>query len=95
MDELAEMGLDAGRQMVPVFVRGHAACRSVGEILTPVDPPEKWYLVAHPGVSIPTPVILKILNSRAIRQKRSIENVAKNVNSAMIARLSQETFSRG
>lgn len=76
MDELAEMGLTLGAD-VPVFVRGHAAfAEGVGEILTPVDPPEKWYLVAHPGVSIPTPVILKILNSRAIRQKVN-RNVAK------------------
>ena len=59
MDELAEMGLTLGAD-VPVFVRGHAAfAEGVGEILTPVDPPEKWYLVAHPGVSIPTPVIFK------------------------------------
>ena len=51
MDELAEMGLTLGAD-VPVFVRGHAAfAEGVGEILTPVDPPEKWYLVAHPGVS--------------------------------------------
>ena len=55
----AEMGLTLGAD-VPVFVRGHAAfAEGVGEILTPVDPPEKWYLVAHPGVSIPTPVIFK------------------------------------
>jgi len=58
-DELAELGLSLGAD-VPVFVRGHAAfAEGVGEILTPVDPPEKWYLVAHPGVSIPTPVIFK------------------------------------
>ncbi len=42
------MGLTLGAD-VPVFVRGHAAfAEGVGEILTPVDPPEKWYLVAHP-----------------------------------------------
>lgn len=59
IDELAELGLALGAD-VPVFVRGHAAfAEGVGEILTPVNPPEKWYLVAHPGVSIPTPVIFK------------------------------------
>ncbi|VEB84308.1 4-diphosphocytidyl-2-C-methyl-D-erythritol kinase [Citrobacter koseri] len=48
VDELAETGLTLGAD-VPVFVRGHAAfAEGVGEILTPVDPPEKWYLVAHP-----------------------------------------------
>lgn len=57
VDELALLGLTLGAD-VPVFVRGHAAfAEGVGELLTPVDPPEKWYLVAHPGVSIPTPLI--------------------------------------
>ena len=28
-------------------------------LLTPVEPEEKWYLVAHPGVSIPTPIIFR------------------------------------
>ncbi len=52
MDELAEMGLTLGAD-VPVFVRGHAAFAEGVGGLTPVDPPEKWYLVAHPGASIP------------------------------------------
>lgn len=57
MDELAEMGLTLGAD-VPVFVRGHAAfAEGVGEILTPAEPKEQWYLVAHPGISIPTPTI--------------------------------------
>lgn len=47
-DELATLGLQLGAD-VPVFVRGHAAfAEGVGEILTPVEPEEKWYLVAHP-----------------------------------------------
>jgi 4-diphosphocytidyl-2-C-methyl-D-erythritol kinase len=58
-DQLAALGITLGAD-VPVFVRGHAAfAEGVGEILTPVEPAEKWYLVAHPGVSIPTPVIFK------------------------------------
>lgn len=48
-DELAALGLQLGAD-VPVFVRGHAAfAEGVGEILTPAEPEEKWYLVAHPG----------------------------------------------
>ncbi len=57
--QLAELGLKLGAD-VPVFVHGHAAlAEGVGEILTPAQPAEKWYLVAHPGISIPTPVIFK------------------------------------
>lgn len=56
-DQLAALGVTLGAD-VPVFVRGFAAfAEGVGEKLTPVSPAEKWYLVAHPGVSIPTPVI--------------------------------------
>jgi 4-diphosphocytidyl-2-C-methyl-D-erythritol kinase len=53
-DELAEIGLRLGAD-VPVFVRGHAAfAEGVGERLTPVTPPEPWYLVVVPQVSVST-----------------------------------------
>ncbi|CNE41568.1 4-(cytidine 5'-diphospho)-2-C-methyl-D-erythritol kinase [Yersinia nurmii] len=55
--ELADLGLQLGAD-VPVFVRGHAAfAEGIGEKLQPAQPIERWYLVAHPGVSIPTPII--------------------------------------
>ncbi len=77
VDELATIGLTLGAD-VPVFVRGHAAfAEGVGEILTPVNPPEKWYLVAHPGVSIPTPVIFKDPELPRNTPKRSIETLLK------------------
>ncbi|QYM90929.1 4-(cytidine 5'-diphospho)-2-C-methyl-D-erythritol kinase [Dickeya zeae] len=57
VDTLAALGLKLGAD-VPVFVHGHAAfAEGVGEQLTPASPEEKWYLVVHPGVSIPTPLI--------------------------------------
>lgn len=77
IDELATLGLTLGAD-VPVFVRGHAAfAEGVGEILTPVNPPEKWYLVAHPGVSIPTPVIFKNPQLPRNTPKRSIDTLLK------------------
>lgn len=75
VDELAALGLTLGAD-VPVFVRGHAAfAEGVGEILSPVDPAEKWYLVAHPGVSIPTPVIFKDPDLPRDTPIRSIETL--------------------
>ncbi|MDE1187066.1 MAG: 4-(cytidine 5'-diphospho)-2-C-methyl-D-erythritol kinase [Pantoea sp.] len=57
VDELATLGVRLGAD-VPVFVRGQAAfAEGVGEQLQPAAPAEKWYLVAHPGVSIATPQI--------------------------------------
>jgi len=56
-EQLAALGVTLGAD-VPVFVMGHAAfAEGIGEILQPVEPQEKWYLVAHPGVHIPTPMI--------------------------------------
>ncbi|MGB5178627.1 MAG: 4-(cytidine 5'-diphospho)-2-C-methyl-D-erythritol kinase [Gammaproteobacteria bacterium] len=56
-DELARLGLSLGAD-VPVFVHGQAAwAEGVGEILTPVTPPEAWYLVLVPPVSVSTAAI--------------------------------------
>ena len=77
VDELATLGLTLGAD-VPVFVRGHAAfAEGVGEILTPVSVAEKWYLVAHPGVSIPTPVIFKDPDLPRNTPERSIDTLLK------------------
>ena len=77
IDELAALGLTLGAD-VPVFVHGHAAfAEGVGEILTPVEPEEKWYLVAHPGVSIPTPVIFNDPDLPRNTPKRSIKTLLK------------------
>ncbi len=53
-DELAEIGMGLGAD-VPVFVRGFSGLgEGVGERLTPLELPNSWFLVIHPGVSIPT-----------------------------------------
>lgn len=54
LDTLAAIGLRLGAD-VPVFVRGRAAwAEGVGERLTPVEPPEPWYLVVVPPVEVAT-----------------------------------------
>ncbi|KJV28465.1 4-(cytidine 5'-diphospho)-2-C-methyl-D-erythritol kinase [Pantoea sp. SM3] len=59
VDELATLGIKLGAD-VPVFVRGHAAfAEGIGEEIQPAEPEEKWYLVAHPGISIGTPDIFR------------------------------------
>ncbi|MCA1176445.1 MULTISPECIES: 4-(cytidine 5'-diphospho)-2-C-methyl-D-erythritol kinase [unclassified Pantoea] len=59
VDALATIGVKLGAD-VPVFVRGHAAfAEGVGEQIVPAEPAEKWYLVAHPGVSIATPDLFR------------------------------------
>ncbi|RLV60221.1 4-(cytidine 5'-diphospho)-2-C-methyl-D-erythritol kinase [Parashewanella curva] len=54
VDELAKLGVKLGAD-VPVFIRGLAAfAEGVGEQLTPVDLPEKYYLVITPEVHVST-----------------------------------------
>ena len=54
IEELARLGLPLGAD-VPVFVRGFSAwAEGVGERLTPLELPERWYVVIHPGVGVST-----------------------------------------
>jgi 4-diphosphocytidyl-2-C-methyl-D-erythritol kinase len=54
INELAEIGLRLGAD-VPVFIHGHSAwAEGVGEVLTPASPPEAWFLVLVPPVSVST-----------------------------------------
>jgi 4-diphosphocytidyl-2-C-methyl-D-erythritol kinase len=54
IDELADIGLALGAD-VPVFIRGFAAfAEGVGEKISPISPPEKWYLLLIPPVHIST-----------------------------------------
>ncbi|MEX0615821.1 MAG: 4-(cytidine 5'-diphospho)-2-C-methyl-D-erythritol kinase, partial [Methylophaga sp.] len=53
-DKLAELALQLGAD-VPVFVRGRAAwAEGVGEQLTPMSPPEPWYLLEIPDCQVST-----------------------------------------
>lgn len=58
-DALAALGLRLGAD-VPVFVRGRAAwAEGIGEILTPIELPELWYLVINPGCQVATREIFR------------------------------------
>jgi len=60
VDRLAAIGLALGAD-VPVFVRGdNAWAEGVGEILTPIDLPPAWYLLADPGIHVPTAALFQI-----------------------------------
>jgi 4-diphosphocytidyl-2-C-methyl-D-erythritol kinase len=57
LSELAVIGLTLGAD-VPVFVLGKAAwAEGIGEQLSPIELPEPWYVVIHPGVSVSTAAI--------------------------------------
>ena len=59
-DALAAIGATLGAD-VPVFVRGQSAwAEGIGESLTPIALPERWYLVVDPGVSVPTRELFQV-----------------------------------
>jgi 4-diphosphocytidyl-2-C-methyl-D-erythritol kinase len=52
--KLASIGADLGAD-VPVFVHGRSAwAEGIGERLQPLDLPERWFVVIHPGVAVGT-----------------------------------------
>lgn len=68
--ELAALGLELGAD-VPVFVHGRAAwAEGIGEILTPLEPDEAWYLVVVPPVHVSTAKVFA--NSELTRYSRAI-----------------------
>jgi len=58
-DRLADLGLRLGAD-VPVFVRGdNAWAEGVGEQLTPIGLAPAWYVLADPGVHVPTAALFQ------------------------------------
>ncbi len=54
IEQLADIGLQLGAD-VPVFVKGQSAwAEGVGEALSPIELPERWYVVIRPDVHIST-----------------------------------------
>lgn len=58
-DALAGLGLRLGAD-VPVFVRGdNAWAEGIGERLIPITLPPAWYVLADPGVHVPTAALFQ------------------------------------
>ncbi|MEO7148929.1 MAG: 4-(cytidine 5'-diphospho)-2-C-methyl-D-erythritol kinase [Rhodanobacteraceae bacterium] len=58
-DELAELGLQLGAD-VPVFVHGRNAwAEGIGEKLTPLTLPPRWYVLLDPRVRVSTAVLFQ------------------------------------
>ena len=73
--QLAQLGVQLGAD-VPIFIYGHAAfAEGIGEKLQPASPEEKWYLVANPGISIPTEIIFKDPELKRDSKKRSLNEL--------------------
>lgn len=75
LEQLAELGLSLGAD-VPIFVRGVSAfAEGVGEVFTPCEPEEKWYVVLKPEVSISTAIVFNDPNLPRNTPKRDLSKL--------------------
>jgi len=59
-DALAEIAVGLGAD-VPVFVRGTSAwAEGIGEQLTPIELPDRWFVIVDPGVPVPTRELFQV-----------------------------------
>jgi len=80
--ELARIGRTLGAD-VPVFIEGYSAwAEGVGERLTPVELPQRWYLILYPGVRIATREVFQMpeltRNSPRITLRAFFESGGRN-----------------
>ena len=57
--ELMQLGLQLGADVPFFLLGGNAFVEGIGEQLTPIDTPAGWFVLIHPGVSVPTPLIFQ------------------------------------
>jgi 4-diphosphocytidyl-2-C-methyl-D-erythritol kinase len=92
--ELATLGLPLGAD-VPVFIGGFSAWgEGVGERLTPVELPERWYLIVHPGCTVSTRQVFQspelTRNSPIITIRALFESGGRNDCEPVVRRLCPE-----
>lgn len=81
-EQLATIGLKLGAD-VPIFIHGRTAwAEGIGEILTPIDMAECWYLVLAPNAEVSTPRIFShqqlTRDARAITIRAFLEQGGRN-----------------
>ena len=92
--ELQAIGAKLGAD-VPVFVAGHTAwAEGIGEILTPVELPESWYLVIVPGCHVSTAEVFSneqlTRNTSPIKMAAFFEGSSRNDCQNLVRNLHQE-----
>ena len=93
-EELAALGTPLGAD-VPVFIGGLSAWgEGIGERLTPVELPERWYLIIHPGCAVSTRSVFQspelTRNSPLITIRDFFESGGRNDCEPIVRRLCPE-----
>ena len=92
--DLAALGLHLGAD-VPVFIGGFSAWgEGIGERLTPVELPERWYLIIHPGCAVSTREVFQspelTRNSPVITIRALLESGGRNDCEPVVRRMLPE-----
>ena len=92
--DLAALGLPLGAD-VPVFIGGFSAWgEGIGERLTPVELPDRWYLIIHPGCAVSTREVFQspelTRNSPLITIRALFESGGRNDCEPVVRRLAPE-----
>ena len=90
-DALAAIGLQLGAD-VPVFVRGRNAwAEGVGEQLAPLELPPAWYLLADPGVHVPT---VELFRAQDLTRDASPAKIADFASGAVLGNVFEPVLRR-
>jgi 4-diphosphocytidyl-2-C-methyl-D-erythritol kinase len=92
--ELASLARPLGAD-VPVFIGGFSAWgEGIGERLTPVELPERWYLIIHPGCAVSTRQVFQdpelTRNSPLITIRALLDSGGRNDCEPVVRRLCPE-----
>ena len=93
MEELMERGVKLGADVPYCIMRGTVLAEGIGEILTPLTPLPKCYvLIAKPAISVSTKEVYEALDAEEIPYHPNIDGILKGLEEA---NLEQITSSMG
>ena len=79
-EELMERGVSLGADVPYCVMRGTVLAEGIGEILTPLPPLPKCYvLIAKPGISVSTKQVYEKLDSKEIEEHPDIDGILEGL----------------
>ena len=89
-EALMERGVKLGADVPYCVMRGTVLAEGIGEILTPLPPLPKCYvLVAKPGISVSTKVVYEKLDSREITHHPDIDSLIQGLENEDIHKVAE------
>lgn len=88
MEELMERGVRLGADVPYCVMRGTVLAEGIGEILTPLPPLPKCYvLIAKPGISVSTKMVYEKLDATEIKEHPDIDAIVEGLEQGDLERV--------